>query len=287
MISVFAHITPSKLPFKSNFILDRYTFSDVPDYAKISFDQCEKFLNEKPILISDDYIHEYMIGEINEFYKFCKINFPSYQRDAFWFMTLLRLFVVYDYCKRFNINEFIHLEYDNLIYSDMMCLKKLKPSIYFTRVGPSCSSAGFVYCNKIDNFEKFLIKIKQIISKGEIFARKFTTYPTISEMAMIEMIYSNTKDIVDYLPILPNRSIDNFDMLGVLFDGASYGQYIGGTNNGHDIGWAGNHHYVGKKILNGELKVEFENNKPYVLMNDTMYDIMNLHIHSKQLDKYV
>ena len=34
----------------------------------------------------------------------------------------------------------------------------------------------------------------------------------------------------------------------MVFDGASYGQFISGTNNGHDKGWAGNHHRIGSLI---------------------------------------
>jgi hypothetical protein len=288
MNSIFCHITPSKLPFKSNFNLDRYTFSKIPDYAQFSFDQCEKFLNKKSIIIDDEYIHTYMMDEIVDFYNLCKDKFPLYQSDAFWFTTLLRLFVVYDYSKRFKIDNFIHLEYDNLIYSNLECLKHLNPSIYFTRVGPYCSSAGFMYCNSLDNFSNFIDKIKHLITKGYDVVSKYTKYPTISEMVMIDLIYSNTKNIIDYLPILPKGvGDDNFDKLGVIFDGASYGQYISGTNAGDKSGWYGLHHYIGTMLKNGLIKIEFSNNKPYIIYENKSIDILNLHIHSKQLNKYI
>ena len=288
MNSIFVHITPSKLPFCSDFNLDKYTFNKIPDYARISFDQCEKFLNTKPIIIDDEYINEYMIEEIMYLYNICKEKFPIQKSDAFWFVTMFRLFVVYDYCKRFKIQNFIHLEYDNLIYSDLKCLQTLNPSIYFTRVGPYYSSAGFIYCNSITNFEKFVIGLKQILFKGDEFIEKCTKTKIISEMKMIDIIYNYTKNIIDYLPILPEGiGNDNFDKLNVLFDGASYGQYIGGTNNGHDSGWAGSHHYVGNMILNKKIEIKFENHKPYVIFNKEKIDILNLHIHSKKLNNYV
>lgn len=288
MNSIFVHITPSKLPFASELKLDRYTFSNIPDYAKVSFDQCEKFLNIKSIIIDDEYIHDVMINDILDFYNLCKINFPSHYNDAFWFSTLLRLFVVYDYCNKNNINQFIHLEYDNLIYSDLKVLENLDKSLYFTRVGPNFGSAGFVYCNSLENFKTFLDHIRKLINKGEDFIKQYIPYHIISEMMMISLIKENTKDIIDYLPILPTGiGSDNFDKLGVLFDGASYGQYIGGTNNGHDVGWAGEHHYVGKMILEGKLKIKFENHKPYAILDNNVYDILNLHIHSKKLINYV
>jgi hypothetical protein len=289
MNSIFAHITPSKLPFASELKFDRYTFNNIPSYAKISFDQCEKFLNTKSIIIDDEYVHDVMIDDLVDFYNLCKKQFPSHYADSFWFITLIRLFVVYDYCVKNNINKFIHLEYDNLIYSDLKVLDNLKDSIYFTRVGKDFASAGFVYCNNLNNFKLFLECIKKIINKGENFVKTYILpYPMISEMMMISLIKDHTKNIIDYLPILPNgMGSDNFDKLGVLFDGASYGQYIGGTNNGDGVGWAGNHHYVGKMIIDGELKIKFENHKPHAIIDGKIFDILNLHIHSKELINYV
>lgn len=288
MISIFAHISPSKLPFANELRLDNYTFSGIPDYAKLSFDQCEKFLNAKPVIIDDEYVHDVMLDEITDLYNICKYNFPFHYSDAFWFITLARLFVVYNYCYKNNINKFIHLEYDNLIYSDLKVLDNLNESLYFTQVGQNFGSAGFVYCNSLKNFKEFLDHIKKILNKGEYFIRNFAPYPIISEMMMINLIKEHTKNIIDYLPALPHGvGSDNFDKLNVLFDGASYGQYIGGTNNGHDTGWAEEHHYVGKMILDGRLQIRFENQKPYGIIDRNVYDIMNLHIHSKKLINYV
>jgi hypothetical protein len=288
MDSIFVHISPSKLPFYSGMSFDRYTFSKIPEYANISFDQCEKFLNKKSIIISDEYIHDIMLDEIIDFYDLCKNKFPSHANDAFWFSTLLRLFIVSNYCSKYNIDKFIHLEYDNLIYSDLKVLDNLDDGLYFTRVGPYFSSAGFVYCNNLNKFNLFLLKMVQLLNKGEDTIRKYVPHHLISEMMMISLIKENTSNVIDYLPILPHGiGSDNFDKLNVLFDGASYGQYIGGTNNGHNSGWAGEHHYIGKLILDGILKIKFENHKPYAIINENIYDILNLHIHSKKLINYV
>jgi hypothetical protein len=172
----------------------------------------------------------------------------------------------------------------NLIYSDLKVLKKLPPSVYFTRVGPFCSSARFVYCNSLDHFTKFINKVKQLITKGEKTVRKFTRYDHLSEMILIDLVYSHSKNIIDYLPVLPEGiGSDNFDKLGVLFDGASYGQYLGGTNNGDSKGWTGNHHYVGTAIQNKKIKVALDK-IPYVLYNNNRIPVCNLHVHSKKLN---
>jgi hypothetical protein len=283
MKSIYVHLNPTTLPFSKELDFSKYTFNDIPDYAFTSFNQSKKFLSEDPIIITNKDLDEFNEG-ILSFYNICKISFPSFYKDTFWLLTLLRLYIVYLYAKKYNINEFIHLEYDNLIYSNLKELKNLLPSLYFTRVGPFCSSAGFVYCNSIEHFTKFINKLLQLIGKGEQTVRKFTQYDHLSEMIMIDLIHDNTKDVIDYLPILPmGKGSDNFDRLGVLFDGASYGQYLGGTNNGDSKGWTGRHHYVGAAIQDKNIEVTFDK-IPFIIYNNKRIPILNLHVHSKKLN---
>jgi hypothetical protein len=280
---IYVHLNPTTLPFSKELDFSKYTFNDIPEYAITSFNQSKNFLSENSIIITNNDLDEFNENILN-FFNICKICFPSFYKDTFWLLTLLRLYIVYLYIKKNNIKEFIHLEYDNLIYSDLKELKILPPSLYFTRVGPFCSSAGFVYCNSIDHFTKFINKLLQLIGKGERTVRKFTQYDHLSEMILIDLIYENTKNIIDYLPILPaGKGSDNFDKLGVLFDGASYGQYLGGTNNGNEKGWTGRHHYVGTAIQDKNIEVFFEK-VPFVVYNNKRIPVLNLHVHSKKLN---
>lgn len=287
MKSVYAHLSPDKFSFSKELNHSNYTYTDVPDYANYSFDQTEKLLKNKPVLLTNHNIIDEFAEEINSFYKLCKSGFPSFYQDPFWLTTLLRLYIVYLYTSKNKINEFIHLEYDNLIYSDLKVLQILPKSIYFTRVGPYCSSAGFVYCNSLEHFEKFINRLIQLLKKGEKIVRTFTQYDHLSEMILIDLIQTHTKDVMNYLPILPTGTgNDNFDKLQVLFDGASYGQYLGGTNNGHDKGWYGLHQYVGQSIHNKTIQINFDK-QPYVFFEGKQIPIHNLHIHSKRLKDFI
>lgn len=288
MKSIYAHLSPDKFSFSKELNHSNYTFSDIPDYATYSFRQCEKYLKDKPIIITNQTIIDNNFeAKISEFFELCKAGFPSFYKDPFWLMTLLRLYTVYLYVIKFNIDEFIHLEYDNVIYSDLKELKKLSKSIYFTRVGPFCSSAGFVYCNSLEHFIKFINRLEQLLKKGEKVVRSFTQYDHLSEMILIDLIHDHTKNVIQYLPILPyDIGSDNFDKLNALFDGASYGQYLGGTNNGHNKGWYGLHHYVGQRIHNKSIEIYFDI-QPYVIFNNKKIPILNLHIHSKNLQNFI
>jgi hypothetical protein len=286
MQPIYVHLDPTNFPFSKDLSFSNYTFNEIPEYATIGFEQTKKLLKRDPILLSNKDIVEFE-NDIVSFFDICKKGFPSFYKDTFWLLTLLRLYVVNLYVNKHNITKFIHLEYDNLIYSDLSVLEQLSSSVYFTRVGPCMSSAGFMYCNSLDHFNKFIDKIKQLLSKGEKFVRQFTGYDHLSEMILIDLIYEHTKNVIDYLPILPfGKGNDNFDKLQVLFDGASYGQYIGGTNNGDGKGWTGRHHYTGCAIQNNIIKVTYDK-VPYVTFNGKQIPILNLHIHSKKLKDYL
>lgn len=286
MKSIYVHLSPKDLPFSNELNFSNFTFSSLPPYAEYSFKQTEYFLKNSPIILTNEHCNDLFLPEIKDFFNLCKSGFPSFYKDTFWLTTLLRLYIVFLYSSKNNIEEFIHLEYDNLIYSDFSNLTILPKSTYFTRVGPFCSSAGFVYCNSNKHFENFIDKLKSLLLKGEKTVQQFTRYDHLSEMIMIDLIYSHTKNVIDYLPILPaGTGDDNYKTLKVLFDGASYGQYLGGTNNGHSDGWYGLHQYVGQQLHNKNIKVFFDK-KPYVNFNNENIPILNLHVHSKKLDRF-
>lgn len=287
MKSIYTHLSPDKFSFSKELNNSNYTSSILPDYAKLSIKQTKDFLKEEPIILTNESIKDEFAEEVNNFFELCKKGFPSFYKDSFWLTTLIRLYVIFLYCKKNNISEFVHLEYDNLIYSDLKNLRKLQPSTYFTRVGPYCSSAGFVYCNCLSSYSLFIQKIKTLLEKGENITKKFTQYDHLSEMILIDLIHTHTKNVIDYLPILPfEPGNDNFDTLQVVFDGASYGQYLGGTNNGDNKGWYGLHHYIGKEIHNNTIKIVFDQ-EPFIIFNDKKIPIMNLHIHSKKLENFL
>lgn len=289
MKSIYVHLRPDKFKFSKQLKHSGYVYTDLPAYANISIKQTEHFLNEPAILVGNDVVNNEFNDEINNFFELCKNGFPSFYTDPFWLLTLLRLYVVFLYCKKHSINEFVHLEYDNLIYTDLKCLKKLQPSAYFTKLGPYCGAAGFVYCNSLTHFEKFIQCIEQLLKKGETFVKRFTQYDFLSEMIMIDLISTHKQDVISYLPILPEGvGSDNFDKLNSLFDCASYGQFLGGTNNGNEKGWYGLHQYIGQNIHNKSLKIIFEDTTPYIVLpNKNKIIINNLHIHSKKLENFI
>jgi hypothetical protein len=289
MNSIYVHLRPDQFSFSKQLKHSGYVYTDIPHYAALSINQTKHFLGKEPVLLENDLVNDVFRAEIEEFFELCKKGFPSFYSDPFWLLTLLRLYIVYLYCKQKNIAKFIHLEYDNLVYTELTCLEALQPSIYFTRLGPYSGAAGFVYCNSLTHFERFIQCIEQLLRKGEQFVRRFTQYDFLSEMIMIDLVSTHKQGIIDYLPILPvGLGSDNFKLTRSLFDCASYGQFLGGTNNGDKEGWYGLHQFIGQSIHNKAIKVIFENDRPKVLLaNGDSIIINNLHVHSKKLERFL
>lgn len=275
---IYIHIDPKQLQLEGLSFSD-FTFSPWPDYAEISKKQSEKLYD--CIVLQNEVLDIYK-EEIKHFYDKAKKGFPSFYNDTFWLVTFLRLYLVYLYAKDNNINEFIHMEYDNLIYSDVKQISNLPSGLYFTQVGPYCGSAGFMYCNSLSHYEQFINRVFSLFDKGENFVKQFTQYDFLSEMIIIDLIKNHTNDI-DYLPLFPDQK--HFDILNCVFDGASYGQFLGGNNNGNGPGWYGLNHYVGQLLAQKKIEITFDQ-QPFLYYNNKKYSIANLHIHSKALENF-
>ena len=96
----------------------------------------------------------------------------------------------------------------------------------------------------------------------------------VSEMSLLHM--ASREQLVFGLPILPSQNDT------MVFDPGSYGQFLGGTNNGHGSGFTDPQHFIGGAIRRGELCVKFDG-EPTV----NEIKIFNLHIHSKNLKGFV
>jgi hypothetical protein len=283
MDTILVHLTTKCLPSEVSFRHSNFVFGDIPEYANICIQCCREQLSCEPIVITDEIVRSDLSEQVLEFFNLCKKGFPSFYDDPFWLLTLLRLFVVCEYAKLHNIQKFLHLEYDNLIYMQSTVFEQLPENCYFTKVGPGCGSAGIMYCNDILSLERVINGVKSLLKRGQNVIKEYTSYDFLSEMILIDLLVKGNK--ADYLPLLPSDKY--FNLTECVFDGASYGQYIGGTNNGHEPGWYGLNHYIGTLLHSRQIQIKFDNKKPTATYNNCTSNIFNLHIHSKKLNLYV
>lgn len=270
---IYVHLDYSKYSFSNTWDNHDHVSGHMPEYAQVSIRQSKKFFTD--ITILDE---SYAKDKVEAFYTLCKQSYPFFVTNPFWFFTLARLYILLDYTIENKIQNFIHIEYDNLIYGEPVFLDKLPKGIYFTQVGPNIGSAGFMCSNCMEATKTFQNGLLQLLIAGQQFLAKELKSIHLYEMEMID--YLNRRGLCKYLPLLPQDNL--FPEAGFVFDGASYGQYLGGTNNGHDKGWFGLHHYVGHQLNDKTIEVSFDQ-IPKVSQGTVTANIFNLHIHNKNV----
>lgn len=261
------------------------TASDIPRYTFDVIKQVQQFEGNKVSLmcrntLADIYTIDYLPylthPRIVALLDNVKKNYARYYNDAFWLVTMLRIPLLCVHILENNLQGVLHLENDNLIYKNPNDVFKNMKGFAYPVVGPSMASAGILYISDVDSANILLQCFEKLLNRTEQELKTHTFYDWISEMVLLSYIreYQQNKHYVD-LEILPTS------VTTLLFDGASYGQYLAGTNNGHAQGFTDQNHYIGQALRKKEFDVKFEK-APHVCYNDKHIQLFNLHLHNKQ-----
>ena len=227
------------------------------------------------------------IDELNEnFNYYSKTHLDKNMRNGFWALTSLRFFYIYEFMKVYNIKDVIHLENDVLIYYN-------------------CS-------NIINNFEKEYLYIPFDTFKRNIASIMYIPSYELLKTILDNYDYSkndmenfclikNKTNLIKTLPIFPkfnnidnaeiNFVSENFHKFSYIFDAAAMGQYLGGIDPRNDssntIGFVNETcviKYNKFKFIWKEIQYI---KRPFLQIDDIEYTIFNLHIHSKNLAKFI
>lgn len=201
-----------------------------------------------------------------------KTTYPS--PDLFWHRTAERIFYLQEYLSKNNLDEVFHFENDVLIYHDLNLVNTSDDKITVTDMSPTHTTFAFCYISKYKILSRLCEFFNDALSFGE---QKLMTlgYDHISEMSLLNIALRNK--MVESFPTLINNSGE------FIYDPGSYGQYFGGTNNGHDKGFTDPTHYIGRAISLGQIKPVLRCGLPETEKNK----IFNLHIHSKNLQDFI
>jgi hypothetical protein len=213
-------------------------------------------------------------------------NFNNYSkldknfRNGFWHLCSLRLFYLYSYISKNNIINTIHLENDVLAYInfDSIIDNFKEKKIYATFDCDTRVIPGILF---IPN----ALALKPIIDLYNFSLNDMDNLAKLDE------------SIIEPLPIFPiidlqiNKLNKNFINFNFIFDGAAMGQYLGGIDKRNDnnatYGFVNEtclikyNHYIFYWIKINDLYV------PHISINGILIKIINLHIHSKELYKFM
>lgn len=263
-----------------------------PDYHYVSLKQTQKYFNGKVYDIFGKEANDLLSRNENN-KEFEKVNFLNkYGLGNFWSVTFQRMFVIEQLMKENNLEDVIHIENDVLIYENPEKyldffedkFKKLN-LVAINTLTENHSTFANVYIPNYKSLEKLNGKLIELLSLGEEKLIELSGETMINEMVLLRMIYKLGFDLikeevfVNYLPYLPNE-------LGIVWDSASYGQYLGGTPF-HSPGFIDDRHFIGQYIKEKNVKIIWENQETFIDDSENKYKLANLHIHSKNLKAFV
>lgn len=198
-------------------------------------------------------------------------------RNGFWHYCSLRLFYVYSYMKQYEVCDCIHLENDVITYINFDIIQFKENKVYATfdcdiRVIP-----GILF---IPNYKAF----EPIIQQYDINLNDMQNLAKFNETVILPLpIFPSIEPIHKF-----NKLYDEFNMI---FDGAAMGQYLGGIDPRNDpndtIGFVNETCIIKYNVYEFKWKKEEELWIPYLIIDSKYYRICNLHIHCKDLKKFM
>jgi hypothetical protein len=274
-----------------------HTNTDIPQHLLHCVEKIRQY-SKIPIYFltdSNSHIDDIIHISIAKYDKFNWLNELNYFRgndhlSKMWRSSCFRMFYIQEFLKDKQLKNVLHFDNDVLLYEKPEKIIELMDSLYDNfAITPHNSDEvvmGMSYIkneNSIDGLVSFIENELKIDS--HILSNKYNGYP--SEMRLI-----SAYNKIEMIPILPtnlseNRYTNNYYKFKSVFDPSSYGQYIGGTYSDKKPGWFGVHQEIGKFIANNDIEVIFEDRNPYLIFKEQKIKINNLHIHSKQTEKYL
>lgn len=259
--------------------------SPFPSYIEFCIQQIYKKDNNCDIILCGDFDplikgKKYSFINSKELNIPAEINYFHHDPNPLWQNSLKRIFAINSFMQKENIEGIIHFDNDVMVYEDFNKIQNaFKRKNYITPHKHTEFTFGFSFLNNKDEFNILTERIQSTIQIGEQGVRRLTG-DEAHEMRLLNFCGS---DLIESLPTHPEIGcINNF-----VFDPSSYGQYAGGTPNGHPPGFVDRTQLVGSYF---ETKPQIVYNKERDIFNymykDKSYNIFNLHIHSKKLNEF-
>lgn len=240
----------------------------------------EAYSDKIKLIIGDD------LYDSNDYLN--KTNLNKIFRNGFWVLTSLRLFYINEFMKKYNIKDVIHIENDVLLYYNCNNIINL-------------FNKQYVYM-PFDCYNRNILSIMYIPS-FEIFENVLKYYD-VNKNDMENFVHiKNKTNLIESFPIFPIienlTNVDNevkfvsknFDIFGYVFDAAAIGQYLGGVDPtliaGNTVGFVNETCIIKYNQYNFEWKIVDNLKKPFLKINNVDYPIFNLHMHSKNLIKFI
>lgn len=225
-------------------------------------------------------------------------------RGGFWTFTSERFFVLESTIEQLALRNVVHLENDVMLYCSLDALMRPLSSLYRGLAATFDNDArcvpGILYCSglpAISAVTAFYLEVfQQPGSRAEAAG--------LNDMQILGALRARGPQFIDHLPIIPpdypaplrsavghtpaqpDRYWCNFETLGLVFDAAALGQFLGGVDarNSPDpsVGFVNESCVFDPRLLRPRMIEDPDGRRiPVVATGSGMHRVANLHIHSK------
>lgn len=196
--------------------------------------------------------------------------------NQLWRTSIFRVFLVRDAMYHLKLDACYHFDSDVLMFQSSSEFEHLIndfDGLYITYHNSLEVVFGFSRFGSLEKTDKICSILHDVVFDPALQVQ-YSSAGMANEMRLICGIMDRNPDLIRRLNIFPNET-------NIVFDPSSYGQFFGGTHQGHPPGFAHHTHDIGRGIQSGELVPIMIDKKPYVKYDGKEYPIVNLHIHSK------
>ena len=229
--------------------------------------------------------------EHNLFIKKSRLAKDSY-RNFFWKHSIERLYYIDNFLNKENLNNVFHIENDVLLFQDLKLVFNKIKSYNFASVrdGVNRVIGSLIY-----------IKNKRISKKIVQISNKYLNQNDMKILSHLDYKITNSINLPlgeDLNFIKKSKNYKTIKKIPFIFDAAAIGQYIDGPHRKKIINkmipeikslFKTYDGFVNKetnlKIF--DWKIRWKNKRPYKQENNKLIPIANLHIHSKNLKKFI
>jgi len=225
------------------------------------------------------------------FIKKSKLAQDSF-RNFFWKHSIERFYYLNDFLNKSNLTNVFHIENDVLLFQD---LEKILKEIKFYNFACIRDSINRVIGSLI------FIKNKKVSTKIVKISNNYLNENDMKILNYLDKKISNTINLplgenLDF--IQKSKNFKKIKKIPFIFDAAAIGQFIDGPHRKKLLTriffnikkfFMINDGFINTetnlKIYNW--KIKWKNKKPYKQENEKLIPIVNLHIHSKNLKKFI
>lgn len=211
------------------------------------------------------------------------------ENNPLWYASFLRVFALMTISSNFKLKQFVHFDNDVLIYEPFNKIDEKKAisnnKINITQHDIKNLVFGYSYFDSYENLKYLNDFFEKVLNNHTEFANNFNRGKNLNEMRILNLALENNPNSFSILPSLPYQG-------EIIFDPASYGQFLNGTDlkRGNYVfkrRYISTNQIVGRELKSKRISVKFENSRPIVNFENKPFRLMNLHVHSKNLNKYV